>query len=221
MNTIIIPILPVDTHIMAIAEECLSRVRFFSHDYKLVTIINGGIPDGASLRNLADDGAYFPDRLGFAAAVNVGLEMIDDNSDWVTIGSCDVYVKEHWQHYLEKDGALVSGLDMSKPAGRDLGYRGNFWAAWWTMPRAVVDKVGLFDTNFNLRLAAQDYAIRAAEAGYQVGRASIYFDHVAAKHSSVGEGFNREMRSEEQRFRQKYGGAYNYHSWNQRRKTAR
>lgn len=220
LNTIIMPILPLDERIFHIAKESIRRVRAFSgDDHWLVVIANGGDERyGEMIVDLADKGIYTEERLGYAGAVNVGFDYLHTGTRYVTVGSCDVYVGENWRGHLESDNSLVSGYDMSKPYTKDYGYRGDFWAAWWTQPSQVHETIGKLDEDFNLRFAAQDYAIRAKEAGFEVARANIRFDHVAAKHSSVDSGtasgnFKREIRAEEERFRRKYRGAHNYRSW--------
>jgi hypothetical protein len=221
VNTIIIPILPVDTTIEDIALECLRRIQTFTSDYHLVAIINGlggGSKNFASSVNkIAHETVVYEGRLGYAKAINEGLNHLDPLSSHVTIGSCDIYPAEGWQrafaHMESIGGSLISPLDMSRTHGKDYGYRGEFWAAWWTMPMRVVEALGHFDEKFNLRFAANDYAIRAHEIGYIAARAVVHFDHVAAKHSSVGPGFAQEIRAEERRFRSQWQGAYNYKTW--------
>jgi len=218
MNTIIIPILPVNEEIEHIALECLRRIQTFTRNYHLIAVINGEGGGTEDFRKkvgaVAHETVMFEGRLGYAKAINEGLRLVDPSSEFVTIGSCDIYVAENWQNHLQVPPlALISPLDMSKSHEKDVGYRGSFWAAWWTMPSSLVVALGPFDEKFNLRFAANDYAIRAYEIGWSARRALIHFDHVAAKHSSVGPGFDRAIRAEERAFRNQWGGAYNYRTW--------
>lgn len=219
MNTIIIPILPVNEQIEEIAVECLRRIDLFSKDHRVISVINGENGGSVSfqrqVQTLSSTTHIAKERKGYAKAVNIGLSYVKGNPDFVTIGSCDIYVCENWQNHLQLSNppALISPLDMSKTREKDVGYRGGFWAAWWTMPYRAFLELGEFDESMNLRYAANDYAIRAHIDGYKLVRALIHFDHVAAKHSSVGEGFQRQIREEERAFRAKWGGAHNYKSW--------
>lgn len=126
------------------------------------------------------DYIYRKEPLGYAAAVNMGLQIA--RTQYVCVMNNDVIVRPGWLEQMladyesiEKCGVL-SPQEMGAPTG--ITYDDH----WWSLvlaKREVFDKVGLLDEKcLNARYADQDMNIRIRKAGYQVCRTgNVIIDH--------------------------------------------
>lgn len=118
-----------------------------------------------------------PLNRGYSGGVNSGVLL--STADMLVISSIDVFVPEGWQEPLTEAAAKNRGVASPSAVkfryGTDTGEmevpQCVYWGGIFAVPYDVFMALGGMDSsNFPLRFADTDFGVRAAKAGWWVGR---------------------------------------------------
>lgn len=185
--SVVIPVWAFDDARADLAHRSLQSFRTHTVGQELIVVDNGSVPP------LRKSRIRFDRNVGYAAAVNAGLCLA--TGDWIAVGSCDVIVSADWWRPLLGDD--VRGPAETAERKTKTAYRGGFYGPLWVMPRKVVRTVGGLDLSWT-NLADRDYAIRIAQAGFQIRRLpEVQVIHEDAHRSWAG----LDLQDERDRFK--------------------
>ena len=173
------------------AKHCFERIKKYTKiQYELILIDNGSVHGQDLLKEWADILITNTENLGFAKACNQGFRRA--TGEWICCMNNDIFVYDGWLEALiqtfqdntdcgvampalmkqTKDGR--EALKIEKPdldRNYDCYGRGAEFGSCWLIPKWLMDKVGLFDENFQIGFGEdRDYWRRVRQAGYETYR---------------------------------------------------
>jgi len=115
------------------------------------------------------------DRLGYAAALNVGIQHF--KADWYVCFNNDCQCRGKYVNIIDQlDPNILYG---SKWTEDDITHKRWTESAWLIISKKILKKVGLFDPLFDAGFEELDYELRAEEAGFKLGVAELPIIHLA------------------------------------------
>jgi len=173
------------------AEHCFERIRKFTKlPYELILIDNGSVDGKELLKKYADVLITNENNLGFAKGCNQGFRI--SKGEWIACVNNDIFVWEGWLEALIKTFEDNADCGVSMPALMKQVRRGgealkiekidlsnNFdkygkgaeFGSCWLTKKEILDKVGLFDENFQIGFGEdRDMWRRMRKAGYETYR---------------------------------------------------
>lgn len=211
--------------------RCLESVHETFDDCRVILVDNGSSTDDieAAAYTLEKCDSLLirnGENLGFAKAVNIGIEA--SNAPYVCVLNNDTVIYpgalQRMIHWLEEDGSLgligpltnsanthqrVPGPEACRPGC--YSYTPILVAFFCTIiPRKVLDDVGLLSEEYGLGFGEDDdYCIRVRQAGYQTGiawDAYVHHDHhTTYRHLFGDDGINEMGEQGLALLREKYG----------------
>jgi GT2 family glycosyltransferase len=159
----------------------IESIREYESNVSIVIVDNGGNYD-------LDQLAYFPVRVyhlvtplvSYASAINVGLDILVGDEDWIIVMNNDVLCTGHFVEYLSK-------LDTDTLYGNNIHHKSRYfipkapWIDGWiyAIPNKIFTEVGDWDENFKrASFEDADYSYRAVELGYKIGKSDLPFKHL-------------------------------------------
>jgi len=140
---------------------------------------------------------------GFATNANIGLRLA--RGDYVALVTNDCRVVAGDVYDLCVPGTVTSPLVLEKPGIEPGGFHGAFWVA----PREVLDRVGLFDEQFEgAFFEDDDYLERLRQAGIptsQVASVRVWSRRVGLTMSKLPDQGKGWLATNERRFEEKWG----------------
>jgi GT2 family glycosyltransferase len=219
-TSIVVPIYALQKVTLDAAIEALRQIKANTpEDHELIVVDNGGLVSGKRMASVADTYLRLDPNQGFSGGVNAGLRVATGAT--IAVGSADVFVPPGWLPRLLAAAVGMNGIATPHEKGRqEIGKlarrRGGFWGVIWVMPRAVLDAVGYLDeTELRYRIGDQDFAIRAAKAGFWVGRVQAVEVEHRDPHSTLRLTAADVVDAEKATMRRRYG-ATTYGLWRHR-----
>lgn len=171
---IVVPVYVKNEYSLALARHSIPQLMERSRA-RVIVVDNGSELSELDLPH--DLFVSLPENRGYSGGVNAGLLLAD--ADVVVISSIDVFVPEGWQEPVVHDALYHWGV--ASPSAVKIRYGTNtgelesplcvYWGGIFAAPRAIFDQLGGMDVdNFPLRFADTDFGVRAAKAGFWVGR---------------------------------------------------
>lgn len=176
MIDVVVPVYAITDFTVDMARRSLAQLKANTPGACVIVVDNGSTTDRS---------AIFPNDVylrleanqGFAGGVNHGLRAT--TSDPIAVGSIDVFVPPGWLEPLCK--AAIENNGVASPAATRVRYGVDsgeseqpncvYWGGLFVMTRAVYEATGGMDEeNFRLRYSDTDFGVRAAKAGFWLGR---------------------------------------------------
>ena len=182
MLDIIVPVYAKTPQTAEMARESVRTLRETTRSvFTLVAIDNGStVPLDLDCEVLRLD-----ENAGYAGGVNAGLVLSE--GEFICVSSIDVFTPHDWDTQMIATANARRGIASPRARrwmyGVDLGEWEQpdccYWGGIFVMPRVVYETIGGLDTvNFPLRFSDTDYAVRAARAGFWLGRvARVIVEH--------------------------------------------
>lgn len=176
---IILPSLILDEETMTYYHRFINSLRTHTpHDIYHLYIIDNGSKVGAE-RMAGDADVYYRSEspLGYAKAVNLGIEMaIEEGYTQFVVANNDIELSEAWLTNLvdmyRETGGLLAPQD--HPTETKVLYPDESWYSLWLIDKKTWLKVGRLDDELlNYRFHDQEYSIRLKKAGFFVGRTGL------------------------------------------------
>lgn len=226
LTSIIVPVFALDRPTVEMACRTLDAFRA-PEPHELIVVDNGGAPEAVALRDHADLYVRLLPNKGFAGGANAGCHRA--RGDVLMVGSADTYPLPGYLGPLRAACLRYNGLATPYEADADGDpvseegnvRRGDFFGNLMAMPRAMYEWLGGFDEyRFPLTRADTDFAIRAAKAGFWVGRAPGAYVVQEAKHHARGYMDEKALRAENRRLEALHG-AKSFGYWQQQERGDR
>lgn len=137
--------------------DCLRTLRQYMPTATVIIVDNGSTIDAAYLDSLADVYLRNSMNLGFAKAVNQGLQAaLYHGAEWLIVSNNDIVFLDDWAAtakaaWNEQTGIISSHLhdhDPEHKAGRQVADVGLMFGALWLVHRQTIDKVGMLDIGY-------------------------------------------------------------------------
>lgn len=197
--TIVVPVWCFDRRISQVWKDAEAAYRANSDGARLYVVDNGSaVPIRADHR--------FEQNQGWAGAVNHGLAAAD--TEWIAVGSHDTIVPPGWLRPLLRSGIaspIEAGITEKKKKSR-----GSFFGSLFVMHRDVYDTIGGIDPDFPV-IGDQDFACRAASAGFPVVQYPIEVEHREPSRARK-RGRSEIEKDDRARFKEKWG-AKGFGAW--------
>lgn len=219
MLDLIVPVYAKTQQTENMAAAALAQLRQNTEvDHRVIVIDNGTDRDRSAIFG-GDPYVLLEENRGYAGGVNTGLRL--SSAPAIGVGSIDVFVPSGWAGPITR--AALSREGIASPRARRIRYEVDtgeweqpgcaYWGGIFVMPRAVYDTIGGLDEDlFPLRFSDTDYAVRAAKAGFWVGRVKqVVVEH---RDPSISTLFmdDTEMASEYERL-QEVHGEFDPYAW--------
>lgn len=176
MLDIIVPVYAKTGMTEEMAREAIAQLKANTLQPHRVIVVENGTMGRARWWG-GDMHIVLQENRGYAGGVNSGLAM--STAPMLAVSSIDVFVPPEWDQILVARARTQGGI--GSPRARRIQYGVDtgeweqpgcaYWGGLFAMPRVVYDTIGgLDEERFPLRFSDTDYAVRAARAGFWVGR---------------------------------------------------
>lgn len=207
MNSIIIPAYYASDELVAITERCLRSLHLTGKPEEVI-LIDDGSPIEAS-QPFSDAEIRIPENLGYASAVNVGLEYAQ--GDILIVGNNDLTFHEGWLTELLRP--LDEGFDVVTCWTSDQKYKLKNqiedeakFGSLFAMRREVYETVGGFDEQFRGYFSDDDYRKRILAAGFKIGKnLNLVVEHLAKATYSQTDPEDKEFQKSKLLYEIKHG----------------
>lgn len=175
-----------DNELTKFTMNCIESLqKTMTHPYRVVIVDNGSPISVDYLQSVADVYIRNDENLGYAKAVNQGLQASMD-ADWIVVSNNDIEFLPDWFEHMsgawdESTGVVSSHLhdnDLQHKAGVQIAHVGLMFGALWLTKPCIVAEIGLLDENFERGMFEdKDIWQRVLAAGYTLKKAG-WCNHV-------------------------------------------
>lgn len=168
-----------DNELLRFTYDCMRSITEYMPYAEVIVVDNGSPVRSEALRDSACIYIRNDENLGFAPAVNQGLEAATE--EWIIVCNNDVEFLHDWgrkaigawqpeigiisSHLIDHDPQMSMGLEYPPD---DVGY---FFGACWMVRRDILDEIGYLDEGYKIGMYEdKDFVQRIVAAGYKTAK---------------------------------------------------